>query len=61
MIAKNLSGKLLKFQKSQHHMLFQMFFFALGALCPVSDAESIEKPCPNVGRLAEHETGRERH
>lgn len=34
MIAKNLSGKLLKFQKSQPYMFYQMFYFSVfGALC----------------------------
>lgn len=34
MIAKNLSGKLLKFQKSKPHMFFQMFYFSVfGVLC----------------------------
>lgn len=43
MIAKNLSGKLLKFQKSLPYMFFQMFYFVFLVLCiKVSGVESTE-------------------
>lgn len=49
MIAKNLSGKLLKFQKSQPYMFFQMFYFAFLVLCvPGTDAGSAERECLNA-------------
>lgn len=49
MIAKNLSGKLLKFQKSQPYMFFfKCSILLFGCFVSVSDVGSIERLYTNV-------------